>query len=1634
MHFGRRPALSPQRHTTARISCLIGLLLSLVTSPALAQCPNSPIFSYNTNGSNGWTVGGGATTVTSPDTPGALKWVLNPGTDPQLKSPIISCAAASFNFFRIGTNNHGLNTSGRLYYDNGSGFSEARSVGFTNPSHPSRDSWITVRVGGAPGWTGTIRQIRVDPVSSGSGDPDNVDMNYVFWRNDTQAPAFRTTAAHPDPIEVTPSGWTAGDITVAIRGKDAPEVAPNGPDVYGSGCIGFNVSLDGAPAIFSPNTTFDDFNGDALLLLSYPAGALPTGAHTLTAQPVDLIGHVGPTLNRTLYVDTSPPSTPAISSVTPPGFSTINSFIIAWTSPGDLGSGVNRYQYLIDGVDGPYDVQGTTVTLAAPSVGTHDVQIRAVDNVGLVSEYSTAATVSFDDVPPDAPTGLSVSPSGFTNINSFTVTWNVVTDEGSGTQSYEWKIDDGPLSSTNTQSVSGALAPTSGSHVFSIRTRDQVNLLSPTWASTTFTWDPNYIPAPEVSAPVDGAVLGLPETFSWIGRAGATGYELQIAPGGNFNGPTWTSQTSLTSLTVPRDAAPQTGNYGWRLRSLGPSAPIAWGPIRGFTRVAAVGPPGSPALVYPQDGSTQGMGDVTFQWGAAPNATSYRLEVSTDPAFPTTAAGGVTLNELTSTLHTLTFNAPASTLFWRVTAKNSSGFGVPSATSSFALAAMQAHIDGALIATPSMDLSVEQGASIQASGLIVGRYQGLVSVEWLLDDIVFATSTLPLDGTGVDLDAVSVPTAVVGVHQLVLRVTTDVIVTSPPRLITITSPGVGPPDHLVVIADQPQILANTATPLYCTVRDAEGALVLSDNGRTVTFDPDSDMGTIVPLTTTTTAGLALATYTAAAEDADLTVTAAEVAASLGSRYSAAAVLKSDKVAVGSSATSLALEKKIALAYLDRLSRLPMDGIPGSAPSALFGPPWPALSVGKAWNFVTTARPGDEARLHRLNIFLRYLDRAYFYDPGVNKIGPAEARPIPGIGTMIFDVSNAISKLSIAVFKVVVKAPPNEQGGWRKAKLFRPVMDMLNKQLIVTFNKLGETIITYGCRTPVLKNDMLGLWSQAQSVSEQVVSQHPSAGIVALCEIGIGTRVLAEYAVTKQYVTPMQAQLNFVVDRLRQPTWNGGSHAPSEQIVTSALLQIRVKTDYQHRWFDAADKALDGNVVNALESAAGIVAGFGSGYMQAFQKILFLVVKNAILVSSGVDCWITASAIGQQQASVVAGYIVGNGGAPPSLTALTSETSLNGEQWAGAGQAPLSAASLAAASSDMASALAGYELIVHDLEQHLIASDTLGVQLVMTQLADAERDLRDAERSSGGPLFATFEDVRLTDEGHASRFDSLAALFDAASLSRSRSVASLTDWLAETDPALRDVALAQTRGALDTTRATFSVAGAALTLALGRGAVPYVSLASPRTPSLAFYADSVDVQVTAMNLGGGTTSGVRLRFVESADVQLVSPPLVEIGSLEPGQSSVAHWRARFYPNVVDSTVPVSVSFNIVVDSTGAGIGSAQTGSILVYPPHALAGVQEGMHVAALWLSANPNPSRDRVSFSLGAAEAGAGSLEIIDVTGRRIAVVASWPEGHAPTHGVWSGSMGSGRRAGPGIYFARLKTSRGTRVTRVVRIQ
>jgi flagellar hook assembly protein FlgD len=100
-----------------------------------------------------------------------------------------------------------------------------------------------------------------------------------------------------------------------------------------------------------------------------------------------------------------------------------------------------------------------------------------------------------------------------------------------------------------------------------------------------------------------------------------------------------------------------------------------------------------------------------------------------------------------------------------------------------------------------------------------------------------------------------------------------------------------------------------------------------------------------------------------------------------------------------------------------------------------------------------------------------------------------------------------------------------------------------------------------------------------------------------------------------------------------------------------------------------------------------------------------------------------------------------------------------------------------------------------------------------------------------------------------------------------------------------------------------------------------------------------------------------------------------------------------------------------------------------PPDASVGSRPVV-VTRFSVSVFPNPASVAAAIHFRLPSAARGRVEILDMTGRRIALVtdAVFPEG--PTTVTWNGRLDDGRRASPGIYSARVHTSRGSRTARL----
>ena len=93
--------------------------------------------------------------------------------------------------------------------------------------------------------------------------------------------------------------------------------------------------------------------------------------------------------------------------------------------------------------------------------------------------------------------------------------------------------------------------------------------------------------------------------------------------------------------------------------------------------------PGTVPLVAPPDSAVDQPSTVPFEWERVPDATTYHLQVATDPEFNNLVFEDSTLTEPNAEVGPLAYSV---THYWRIRAKNAGGIGPWSNRRSFVVA------------------------------------------------------------------------------------------------------------------------------------------------------------------------------------------------------------------------------------------------------------------------------------------------------------------------------------------------------------------------------------------------------------------------------------------------------------------------------------------------------------------------------------------------------------------------------------------------------------------------------------------------------------------------------------------------------------------------------------------------------------------------------------------------------------------------------------------------------------------------------------------------------------------------------------------------------------------------------------
>lgn len=186
--------------------------------------------------------------------------------------------------------------------------------------------------------------------------------------------------------------------------------------------------------------------------------------------------------------------------------------------------------------------------------------------------------------------------------------------------------------------------------------------------------------------------------------------------------------------------------------------------------------------------------------------------------------------------------------------------------------------------------------------------------------------------------------------------------------------------------------------------------------------------------------------------------------------------------------------------------------------------------------------------------------------------------------------------------------------------------------------------------------------------------------------------------------------------------------------------------------------------------------------------------------------------------------------------------------------------------------------------------------------------------------------------------------------------------------------------------------------------------SNRAPS----PDNDEFRADVSTDGGGSWTNLETLSVGTDSWAAVS---IDLTSLVPATTTM---QIRFVAEDVNAATYVEAGIDdvaIVTAATGVEAIGGGTGAAL------------RLAVPA------PNPFRDATTLSFDLPSAGAASVEVFDVTGRRVAVLLRGERVAAGAHTVtWRGEDERGSRVAPGVYFAKLTSRDGERTRKLVRIR
>jgi hypothetical protein len=375
-----------------------------------------------------------------------------------------------------------------------------------------------------------------------------------------------------------------------------------------------------------------------------------------------------------------------------------------------FGSFVPGYNDLNVGNVTTYNVTGLTAGV------TYYYRVRAVNTCGTSGNSGTITYATL----PATPAAPAAQPGSGATCTQITANWNasanatsyrldVATTIGFTAGTYVPGFQDLNVGNVLTYNVPGLTAGVT--YYYRVRA---VNSCGTSASSGTITYPTlPATPAAPAAQPGSGATC-TQITANWSASANATSYRLDVATTVTFTAGTYVpgfqdlNVGNVLTYNVPGLIAGVT--YYYRVRAVNTCGTSASSGTITYPTL-----PATPAAPTAQPGSGADCSQITANWLASLNATSYRLDVSTVIGFGSFVPGYNDLNVGNVTTYNVTGLSAGTTYYYRVRAVNTCGTSGNSGTITYATLAATPAVPGAITGiTAQCPALANQGYSISA--------------------------------------------------------------------------------------------------------------------------------------------------------------------------------------------------------------------------------------------------------------------------------------------------------------------------------------------------------------------------------------------------------------------------------------------------------------------------------------------------------------------------------------------------------------------------------------------------------------------------------------------------------------------------------------------------------------------------------------------------------------------------------------------------------------------------------------------------------------------------------------------------------------------------------------------------------